>query len=488
MERKACHRKGKESHQSRKDTLGSTPMTKNRGPKPNRNGMIHSSSSSDEDTSDEGTSSPKKASHKQQVVVEIHEPRTRAGPCIDSTKAGSSEANGIGPLVYSVGSQQTLAIIGNLRNAVEQNAILTSNASLDKNCFPQLPVSGSHSEDACVEKANKTEQQSSTSASSENVNTKHERGNGKEGFMENVFRSDCSSNSSSPRTPFENDSTCESDGETVIHWIGEKPTEVSADGGSDGSNSLLYSYPEEPQEDHIKVESKARPAPASGVVSGAQPTEDGGISSDAKGSLSKDICVKRDKRKEPASSFIVVDSGSNNLKALQQSPSAPVIIPAVRSNKCISQLLETPGCSIGSALSDCSSFVSASGSFMSGNSVQTFHTASSHHSTSMKNSDDLSDTLGMPQAGQLATTGDNDDQTDSHQSTDNTSKVLPISSSFVDVVCAVNRLASFVCHLCQILCPDESQHTNENVDDELKSESLGIKRRLCNRLFQVSLR
>lgn len=468
MERKACHRKGKEPHQSRKDTLGSAPMTKNRGPKPNRNFMIHSSSSSDEDTSDEGTSSPKKASHKQQVVVEIHEPRTRAGPRIDSTKAGSSEANGIGPSVCSVGSQQTLEITGNLRNAVEQNAILTSNASLDKNCVPQLPASGSHSEDACVEKANKTEQQSSTSASSENVNAKHERGNDKEGFMENVFRSDCSSNSSSPRTPFENDST--------------------ADGGSDGSNSLLYSYPQEPQEDHIKVESKARPAPASGVVSGAQPTEDGGISSDAKGSLSKDICVKRDKRKEPASSFVVVDSGSNNLKALQQSPSAPVIIPAVRSKKCISQLLETPGCSIGSALSDCSSFVTAPGSFMSGNSVQTFHTASSHHSTSMKNSGDLSDTLRVPQAGQLATTGDNDDQTDSHQSTDNTSKVLPISSSFVDVVCAVNRLASFVCHLCQILCPDESQRRDENVDDELKSESLGIKRRLCNRLFQVSLR
>ena len=487
MERKACGRKGKEPLRSRKDTLGSTPMAKNRGPKPNRTGMVHASSSSDEDTSVEGTSSPSKASYVQEVVVQIHEPRTRAGRRTDSAKA-SSEANGIGPSVCSVGSQQTLEIDGNLRDAVEQNAISISNASLDKNCVPQLPASGSHSEDAFVEKANNTEQQSSTSASSENVNPKRERGNDEEGFTEDVFRSDCPRNSSSSRTPFENDSTGESDGETVFHSVGSKPTEVSADGGSDGSNSLLYSYRQEPQEDHIKVESKLRPAPASSVVSGAQPIEDGGISSDAKGSCdscescpSKDICVKRDKRKERASSCIVVGSGSNNLKA------APIIIPAASSNKCIAQQLETPGGSIGSALSDCYTFVSAPGSFMSGNSVQTFHTASSHHSTSSKNSADLSDTLHEPQADQLAITGDTDDQTGSHQSTDNASKVLPISSSFVDVVCAVNRLASFVCHLCEILCPDESKDRDENTDDELKSESLEIKRRLCYRLFQVPL-
>lgn len=73
--------------------------------------------------------------------------------------------------------------------------------------------------------------------------------------------------------------------------------------------------------------------------------------------------------------------------------------------------------------------------------------------------------------------------------------VLPISSSFVDVLCAINRLVSFTCHLCKILCPDESPPRGDypvavsvaTDQDDVQSQSLAIKRELCQKLIQVKI-
>ena len=88
---------------------------------------------------------------------------------------------------------------------------------------------------------------------------------------------------------------------------------------------------------------------------------------------------------------------------------------------------------------------------------------------------------------------ESDHDSESNHSCDDKPHVLPISSSFVDVICAVNRLTAFACHLCKILCPGESSYIVEHAataystsaDEDLKNESLGIKRRLCHRLVQV---
>lgn len=65
-------------------------------------------------------------------------------------------------------------------------------------------------------------------------------------------------------------------------------------------------------------------------------------------------------------------------------------------------------------------------------------------------------------------------------------ELLPTSSSVVDLLCCINRLTSFACHLCTILCPDEgSEAATDGEDEGDRKESLRIKTALCGKLIQV---
>ena len=75
-------------------------------------------------------------------------------------------------------------------------------------------------------------------------------------------------------------------------------------------------------------------------------------------------------------------------------------------------------------------------------------------------------------------------------------RVLPISSSLVDLLCSINRLVAFTCHLCKVLCSDEKpQHCDtgyvtcaNEVDGSKVEQSDRVKRDLCTKLVQVSWR
>ena len=368
---------------------------------------------------------------------------------------------------------------------VKTSASVTSSQT---KCVGQLPGKGSHSEDEHVESAGNLESQSYASVGINHMNSE----NVEEGF------SDCPGHSRGYGTPFENDSTGESDSDTLMH-SSEMQREASVDLPSDVSSSLPDSHQQEPQEDDNTRGSNPNPAPKLVFVSIAQaidPFEDGGISSEGQNTSdlrescpTKDICVKND----TTSLCDEEGEGSNDPKAVQQSQSAPINIPPTRPNKLIVRLLDTPAGSIDSALSGC--FVSASGSVRSGTSIESFQTArskdsSSHsqHSRDKENNDDQTDPPCASQVGQSTISDESGDHTRKIQPANDAPQVLPISSSFVDLLCAVNRLVSFVCHLCKILCPDESLQTDERVDDELRNEALRIKRRLCNRLIEVFIR
>ena len=147
-------------------------------------------------------------------------------------------------------------------------------------------------------------------------------------------------------------------------------------------------------------------------------------------------------------------------------------IPAPQ-NRLFAKLRDTPSGSPGSKWSECGSFVSAVGS------IESFHTARSGGGA-------------LKSVGASSNDGSDHDSESNHSCNDKP-HVLPISSSFVDVICAVNRLTAFACHLCKILCPDETSQIVEHAatafptsaDEDLKNESLGVKRRLCHRLIQV---
>lgn len=374
---------------------------------------------------------------------------------------------------------------GRKEKTVKTSASITSS---ETKCVCQLPGNGSHSEDEQVESAGKIESQSYTSVCDKNMTS------------ENVEESlsDCPGHSRGSGTPFENDSSGESDSDTLMH-SSEIQREASVDVPSVVSSSLPDSHQQEPQEDDNTRGSNPNPVPKFVFVSIAQaidPVEDGAICSEGQSTSNlrescptNYFCVTKDK----TSPCDEEGEGSNDPRAVQQSQSAPINIPPTRPNKLIVRLLDTPAGSIDSALSGC--FVSASGSVRSGTSIESFHTArskdsSSHsqHARDKENSGDQADTPCASQVGQSTISDDSGDHTRKIQPANDAPQVLPISSSFVDLLCAVNRLVSFVCHLCKILCPDESLQTDEHVDDELRNEALRIKRRLCNRLIEVFIR
>ena len=392
---------------------------------------------------------------------------------------------------------------------VETSAPNKTQESSEEDCVSHVPGNGSHSEDASIESEVNMEG-ISESHCTKNMNGTRQQEEVEEALPEEGLTSGCPRNSSGSCTPFENDSTDDSDSETLMHASGSSHLIESVDVASARSKTLPNAHRQERQGDPDKRGSRISPARKL-IAQDVEPVENGGLTSKGQdGSDScvacpaRDICITVDTDRENTSSCNEGghqrsdDNKPSTLsmdpKAAHRSQSAPVKIPA-QSNKRISRLRDTSCGSFGSTLSECGSFLSAHGSVHSANSIETFHSARSKRSSpqpdqsrSRESTDDQSDKNRASQHCQSTVTDEGDDHTRKTQSADDARQVLPISSSLVDVICAVNRLATFVCHLCNVFCPDESvQRDDHAAEDELRNESMRIKRRLCTRLIQVLL-
>lgn len=304
------------------------------------------------------------------------------------------------------------------------------------------------------------------------------------------------SESRNQSTPFENDASDGSDSDgSIIEDDGKAKQHgkaISGDGASADPKPVSIIDQHQLREGPKKETSIIRPAPEQGFRT-IVPIEDEGRS--CKGQEGNDrkktcqtcparqSCVGTEESKGRQDIRTGDEEGNKQnigKKVSVQRPSAPVNIPSPR-NRLVDKLRDTQSGSGGSKLSDCGSFVTAVGSVHSGNSIESFHSARSGSSSSQSRQDKSKD--------------DSDHHSDVCLSSNDMPHVLPISSSFVDVLCAVNRLTAFACHLCKIFCPCESPQRGEyaaaacftSEDDDLRNESLGIKRRLCNRLIQVQM-
>lgn len=326
-------------------------------------------------------------------------------------------------------------------------------------------------------------------------------------FHEGDFSSDCSSHSKASEsrnqsTSFENDTNDESHSDGSIHTSDSfnfiedegktkmsQSKAISGDGAFAASTSVpdRGSSEQQQRKGSGKEPSKLRSSPKLGFRAIVPVIEDEGIrisghdGSDRRNSCrtcpaSQSCLATEDKGKQDVRRQGVYEDKQS--KVLQQRPSTPVKIP-VPQNRLLAKLRDTAPSSPGSKWSECGSFVSAFGSIPSGRSVESFHTARSS-GTAL-------------QSPGTSSSGGSDHDTESIHSSDDKPHVLPISSSFVDVICAVNRLTAFACHLCKILCPDETSQSAEqaatafsaSTDEDLKNESLGIKRRLYHKFIQV---
>lgn len=276
-------------------------------------------------------------------------------------------------------------------------------------------------------------------------------------------------------TSFENDSTDESDGDTVI--LKDEYKEYGyTDAPSTKSNSSWVDRQKDIHEDPNERSSRPYPGTGDTCLTFTRKNTCGATEQDDRSVAGSQGSAEREKS--------ITSAGPKGLQPRQSVPvSIPVSGTGATRHKLVTRLRDTPCGSVGSTLSDYSNYVTA-GSVLSGNSVDTFCSARSSRTSRIKgNSDDHSDNSHC--AGE--------DGIDGHSSktesvNEELTKVLPVSSSFVDVICAVNRLTTFVCHLCKILCPHENSRRDEEettVAEELRNETLEVKRRLCSKLIEV---
>lgn len=69
-------------------------------------------------------------------------------------------------------------------------------------------------------------------------------------------------------------------------------------------------------------------------------------------------------------------------------------------------------------------------------------------------------------------------------------EIVPVSSSMVDLLCCIQRLTSFACHLCKVLCPTEQVipgHDGQVDMGENRARTMEIKAALCGKLIKVRL-
>lgn len=280
-------------------------------------------------------------------------------------------------------------------------------------------------------------------------------------------------------TPFENESTGEESDGKMLTSSPEMSVRCAAGGKESPGDLAHHEYNREKDPSRSPQENKSTCAnvvtPVEHVSVGG---EGPGCSYVCKRCPTKDICSGKANKSEQTSEAASKRSDSNSTL---QIPSTPINIPPRCPNKLITRLRDNPRASVGSTQSAASFFSAAE-------SIESFHSARSKTSDlefsnpkSHENSVDQLETLCNSQDNPTLNLSANDDQIDkcpNVEGKNEASQVFPISSSFVDVLCAVNRLASFVCHLCEILCPDGLQQ------DE---ESLTMKRDLCHKLIQVML-
>ncbi|XP_031557070.1 uncharacterized protein LOC116293750 [Actinia tenebrosa] len=70
-------------------------------------------------------------------------------------------------------------------------------------------------------------------------------------------------------------------------------------------------------------------------------------------------------------------------------------------------------------------------------------------------------------------------------------EIVPVSSSMVDLLCCIQRLTSFACHLCKVLCPTErvSPGSDGQVEmEENRATTMEIKTAICGKLIKITKR
>ena len=149
----------------------------------------------------------------------------------------------------------------------------------------------------------------------------------------------------------------------------------------------------------------------------------------------------------------------------------------------------------GVAASDTSSFKSASTGYESFRSpVGSLRTARDMTSSSESVVSNYESGLAKPSEGFRETkTGHLSPEDSSASGGSPRQAVLPVSSSFVDVICVVNRLVSFACHVCNILCPGQriprgDQPVPVGVSpqpDDVRALSGLVKQELSRKVLQV---
>ena len=408
---------------------------------------------------------------------------------------------GVGESQYSEKHRETYRADGNGRNKAEQSDLANPRSSsaevgsdtdvkskgdrastpFTMHCVSHLSDNESRTEGAQMSLEN--EDLSNCVSDHVSVKAPCKKENAHENLIEESFIANDHERSRGVVTPFENESSDESNSETLIH--------------SSALSIELASDQQESQEGHHErktEQSSSLPGLNSSSYADVKtPVEDRAVDRKEKGSSNshvrcqanvrcqaKDVRAGNDEEKEHKKVVL----GSSDVIAIGQKPSSPINMPPSWPNKLTARLRDTCG-SVGSALS-IDSFVTASESVDSFNSACSQVVSSQVSCSKGKESKvDHSETLRASQEDPSTSASRSDDEMDKTQSGDNPLQVLPISSSFVDVLCAISRLASFVSHLCEILCPNGALQNDENGDDGLRVESLRTKRQLYNKLFQV---
>lgn len=402
---------------------------------------------------------------------------------------------GVGESQYSEKHRETYRADGNGRNKAEQSDLANPRSSsaevgsdtdvkskgdrastpFTMHCVSHLSDNESRTEGAQMSLEN--EDLSNCVSDHVSVKAPCKKENAHENLIEESFIANDHERSRGVVTPFENESSDESNSETLIH--------------SSALSIELASDQQESQEGHHErktEQSSSLPGLNSSSYADVKtPVEDRAVDRKEKGSGNSHVrCQAKDVRagnnEEKEHKKVVL--GSSDVIAIGQKPSSPINMPPSWPNKLTARLRDTCG-SVGSALS-IDSFVTASESVDSFNSACSQVVSSQVSCSKGKESKvDHSETLRASQEDPSTSASRSDDEMDKTQSGDNPLQVLPISSSFVDVLCAISRLASFVSHLCEILCPNGALQNDENGDDGLRVESLRTKRQLYNKLFQV---
>ncbi|XP_074613396.1 uncharacterized protein LOC141873316 isoform X2 [Acropora palmata] len=455
-------------------TKGSSPVPRAKSPKRPREGMLPDSSSGEETLN----------TQKCHVVVQIHSPKSRRGCRVKDMNNSNSQDETPSKLNPAAHAPETN----------KDNVLLEGNLEAETpSCGSQVPVSMQEGDFKVPEGQDGAEAMVTEPDRNQKLVAMGEEENGsKIGSKDVIFEpgyTEDSVNSEKHKTdlredgfdcnlstPFENESTSEESESKMLSRSPEMSIGCAAGGKESPGGLAHHEYNREKGPSRSPQENKSTCAK---VVT---PVEHVSVGGEGPGCYvcercpTKDICPGKANKSEQTSGAGSKPSDSNSTLPI---PSTPINIPPRYPKKLITRLRDNPRASVGSAQSAASFFTAAE-------SIESFHSARSKISDlefsnpkSKENSVDQLETLCNSQDNPTLNLSPNDDQIDKCPNVEGkheASQVFPISSSFVDVLCAVNRLASFASHLCEILCPERLQQ------DE---KFMTMKRELCDKLIQV---